>query len=102
MPPRSGLLSGRKAKGDVALGKWDLDARRLERGVDGDAHLAVHRGPFLEARRPGTDLEIERAVAKALEEDPRGWVLQASRHRCSRITEQVDHALGVRAVRHAD
>src|SRR6266478_7694697 len=93
--PRSGLLSGWEAKGDVALGKRDLDAGRLERRVHGDGHLAVHRGPFLEVRRPGADLEVERAVAEALEEHDRTGVLQNSRHRRRRLAEQVDHALWI-------
>src|SRR5262249_6239155 len=82
----------------VALREPDVDALGLQRGLHGDAELAARSEPFLEARRPGPELEIERAISEPEEQHDGSRFGQHARIGPRHRAEQVDHPLGVRAV----
>src|SRR5262245_26550088 len=93
-----GLVVGLVHDAHVALRERDLDALGLQRGLHGHAELATRPEPFLEARRPGTELEIERAVPEPEEQHDRSRLGQHAWIGPRHLAEQVDHALRIRAV----
>src|SRR2546430_1682320 len=61
-----------------------------ESGADGDREIAADLGPVARVRRPGSQLEIERAAGKISQQDPGSRILENEGLRRGYGLEQLD------------